>query len=65
VGDRSGSVDVEAEAGGGDERAPLSGGAARWLTAEAREEAATQRRSGGNHGMGRGGFRLAVAGCPF
>jgi hypothetical protein len=34
--DRSGGVDAEAEAGGEDERAPVSSGAARWLAAEAR-----------------------------
>jgi hypothetical protein len=48
--DRSGGVDAEAEAGGEDERAPVSSGAARWLAAEAR---------------GGGEFQPPVAGWPF
>jgi hypothetical protein len=45
VRDRSGGVNAEAEAGSGDERAPVSGGAAWWLTVEVREVAAARRRS--------------------
>jgi hypothetical protein len=40
VRDRSDGGDAEAEAGGGDERDPMSDGEARWLAAEAREVAA-------------------------
>jgi hypothetical protein len=46
VRDQSDGGDAEAAAGSGDERAPVSGGAALWLVAEAREVAAVQHRSG-------------------
>jgi hypothetical protein len=44
VRDWSSGIDAEAAAGGGDERAPVSGGVALWLAMEAREVAAAQRR---------------------
>jgi hypothetical protein len=63
---RSGGVDAEAVAGGGEERAPVSGGAVLWLAEEARELVAARRRSGEGEITAWGEeFRSAAVGCPF
>jgi hypothetical protein len=67
VRDWSGDIDAEAEAGGGDERAPVSGGAARWLAAEAREVVVARHRSREEEIVAWGGGRISAggSGVPF
>jgi hypothetical protein len=64
VGSRGGAGQ-EAAADGGDERAPVSGGAALRLTAEAKEVVAARSRSGGEKIAAWGQILAGSGGVPF